>query len=170
MKPDSDEPTVTPGGREISAYDLREAVENLPDTGPYGPGDVGKSADVCVFGDHSSDHWVFVSPVEDEVISRDQTSIDSFHPDDLVSWAEEVIDEHESQTFESYLKENVFTLGEYTYEEQEADDMADIRVAEHSDGYGLIIGSCVEAAVEDENVGVEGIQDGWLLLDDDRDE
>lgn len=73
----------------------------------------------------------------------------------------------EVESFEDYLKREVFTSGTYTYEES-SETCVDVGVAEYEDGGGYTIGTCIENAVNDDNVGVEAIREGWLLLRDER--
>lgn len=74
--------------------------------------------------------------------------------------AEERID------FETYLDEEVFTMGTYHYKTDTV--TADVGVAEFDDGSGYVIPSDMERAFEDPNVVIVGIGDGRFLLDDNR--
>jgi hypothetical protein len=69
-------------------------------------------------------------------------------------------------TFEDYLREKVFTLGQYVY--SNSCRRADIAVAENDDASGYVCPIDLNGAIADKNVGVHEIDDGWLGLRDRR--
>jgi hypothetical protein len=160
--------TIEVQGIEFDAEDLTEAVEDIrAQTDEVGNIESGYAVvgSVAIAADGFDDGDVAVANVED---------IDSVSPTGLshngtyafigLSSLEELVSD---DSFEDYVRENVFTSGTYTYEDSDKYD-ADIRVAEHDDGGGFTCPECVVNAAEDDNVSVIGIKNGWLHLSDER--
>lgn len=71
--------------------------------------------------------------------------------------------------FETYLDEEVFRFGRYTYKNDVPAHSGETRrVAEYEDGGGFVMRSDLERAVEMPQVEVLGIKNGWVLVRDKR--
>lgn len=72
----------------------------------------------------------------------------------------------ERESFTTYLRQNVFTSGRYVFEPSDSGRF--VEVAEHDDGMGMIMEQDVQRAISDSNVSIVCIDNGWLVLENDR--
>lgn len=143
--------TIEVGSMDIERDALVAAIEDL-DNNAFSVGWAydGDGRTVRVTDDGFNDDDM-------RVIVGDDVAIQHIHIEDLKDkvWP----------TFKEYLRENVFTLGNYVFD-PDKDMMADTYLAENDDGSGVIINTDLESAFEDENVEVREIRDGFVGLND----
>jgi len=148
---------------EFDEADLTEAVEDISEQADeHGNIEEGYVVigSVAIAADGFDDGDVSVANVEDiDHISPTGLSHNGSYAFTNISTLEDVVGD---DPFEDYVRENIFTSGTYTYDDSSA--RCDIRVAERDDGTGYTCPECIVNAVEDDNVEVDGIKDGWLRL------
>lgn len=70
----------------------------------------------------------------------------------------------DAQQFDEYLRENVFTDGGYAIGRRSGE----WSIAEHPDGSGYMMREDMQRALDDDAVDIRSVDNGWLLLGDDR--
>jgi hypothetical protein len=146
--------TIEVGSVEVDKADFEEAYSEATDSSGNVVG-FGANGNTIVASDGDEDTYAVVGNISDDeydlVFLKDENLPDDITTDD----------------FETYVNEEVMPVGGYVVRESEK-SYADVKVAEWDDGHGHIIDTDLIAAVEHDDVSVEGVNDGWLLLSDSR--
>jgi len=169
----SETPTIQLNRVEYDVADFEAALDGFGacDDKEHG---YAVSGNVVVFGDgYDDDDDCYVArPDEVTVENLQGDRCGSSRPNESahhssVSRLRELIEEATS-SFTDYLRDEVFTVGSYTFDGESHN--ADVRVAENDDGSGYICAEAIASLRDDDGARLVSVKDGWLHVADERDE